>query len=49
VLPASAAERIPGVAVVKVTSPRLIYRTELLHGSIAVGSPAAALAAAFAR
>jgi DNA-binding transcriptional LysR family regulator len=49
VLPAPAAERIPGVAVVRVTSPRLIHRTELLHGSIAVGSPAAALAAALAR
>jgi hypothetical protein len=29
-------------------SPRLVHRTELLHGSIGAGSPAAALAALLA-
>jgi DNA-binding transcriptional LysR family regulator len=43
VLPARAAERFPGVASVPVTAPRLVHRTELLHGSLAAGSPAAAL------
>jgi DNA-binding transcriptional LysR family regulator len=46
VLPVPAAERFPGVAAVPVTSPRLVHRTELLHGSIDAGSPAAALASA---
>lgn len=41
--------RVPGVAAVPVTSPRLVHRTELLHGSIGAGSPAAAFAAALAR
>jgi DNA-binding transcriptional LysR family regulator len=44
VLPGPAAERLPGVASVPVTSPRLVHRTELLHGSVGAGSPAEALA-----
>ncbi len=44
-LPGPTAERFPGVARVPVISPRLVHRTELLHGSVAAGSPAAALAA----
>jgi hypothetical protein len=32
------------VASVPITAPRLVHRTELLHGSIGGGSPAAALA-----
>jgi DNA-binding transcriptional LysR family regulator len=44
VLPARAAGRFPGVASVPVTAPRLVHRTELLHGSLAAGSAAAALA-----
>jgi DNA-binding transcriptional LysR family regulator len=43
VLPGPAAGRFPGVASVPVTAPRLVHRTELLHGSLAAGSPAAAL------
>jgi len=45
VLPGPAAERFPGVASVPITSPRLVHRTELLHGSVGPGSPAAALVA----
>jgi DNA-binding transcriptional LysR family regulator len=48
VLPGPAAERFPGVAQVPITSPRLVHRTELLHGSIGAGSPAAALATVLA-
>jgi DNA-binding transcriptional LysR family regulator len=48
-LPGPAAQRFPGPAKVPVTSPRLIHRTELLHGSIGADSPAAALAAILAR
>jgi DNA-binding transcriptional LysR family regulator len=43
VLPERAAGSFPGVASVPVTAPRLVHRTELLHGSLAAGSPAAAL------
>src|SRR5260221_604208 len=44
VLPGPAAGQFPGVAGVPITLPRLVHRTELLHGSIGAGSPAAALA-----
>ena len=44
-LPGPTAERFPGVARVPVMSPRLVHRTELLHGSVRAGSPAAALVA----
>jgi DNA-binding transcriptional LysR family regulator len=44
VLPAPAAGHFPGVVSVPITAPRLVHRTELLHGSAAPGSPAAALA-----
>ncbi|GAA1615245.1 LysR family transcriptional regulator [Kribbella sancticallisti] len=44
VLPASAAAGVATVAAVAVESPRLVHRTELLHGHID-GSAAAALAA----
>jgi DNA-binding transcriptional LysR family regulator len=44
-LPGTTAERFPGVARVPVMSPRLVHRTELLHGSVGAGSPAAALVA----
>ena len=47
-LPGPAAQRFPGAAKVPVTSPRLIHRTELLHGSIGADSPAAVLAAILA-
>jgi DNA-binding transcriptional LysR family regulator len=43
-LPESAVRR-PGVAAVPVTTPRLGYRTELVHLALAAGSPAARLAA----
>ena len=45
VLPVRSADHFPGVAPVPMASPRLVHRTELLHGSIGAGSPAAALAA----
>ncbi len=48
-LPGPAAERFAGVAKVPVTSPRLIHRTEMLHGSIGADSPAVALAAILTR
>jgi DNA-binding transcriptional LysR family regulator len=44
-LPRSAVEGVTGVVAVPLSSPRLIHRTELLHGSLA-GTPAAALATA---
>jgi DNA-binding transcriptional LysR family regulator len=48
VVPGPAAERYPGVASVPITAPRLVHRTELLHGSVGAGSPAAALASLLA-
>ncbi|WP_067170013.1 LysR family transcriptional regulator [Microtetraspora niveoalba] len=45
ILPAAAAAGRPGVRAVPVTSPRLVHRTELLHGRVA-GPAAAALVAA---
>jgi DNA-binding transcriptional LysR family regulator len=48
VLPRPSAEPFPGVAGMPVTSPRLVHRTELLHGIIGAGSAAAALAAVLA-
>ena len=48
VVPAAATERYPGVASIPITAPRLVHRTELLHGSIDAGSPAAALASLLA-
>jgi DNA-binding transcriptional LysR family regulator len=43
-LPVSASRRFPEVVAVPITTPRLVHRTELLHGSLGPGSPAAALA-----
>jgi DNA-binding transcriptional LysR family regulator len=48
VLPGPAAARFAEVASVPVTAPRLVHRTELLHGSVGAGSPAAALASVLA-
>lgn len=48
VLPGPAAGRFGGVAPVPITAPRLVHRTELLHGSTGPGSPAATLAALLA-
>lgn len=44
-LPRPALDGVPGVCAVPVTSPRLVHRTEVLHGT-APGGPAALLAAA---
>ena len=41
-----AAQRLPGVTSVPITSPRLVHRTELLHGALRPGSPAAVLVTA---
>ncbi|MGR3934028.1 LysR family transcriptional regulator [Streptomyces sp. BRA346] len=43
-LPHTAAENAPGIAAIPLTAPRLIHRTELLHGP-AVNGPARTLAA----
>ena len=43
-LPHTAAEAAPGIATIPLTAPRLIHRTELLHGP-AVDGPARTLAA----
>jgi DNA-binding transcriptional LysR family regulator len=48
-LPEPAAGRLPGVRAVSITSPRLLYRTELLHGSTGPGSPIETLATALGR
>jgi DNA-binding transcriptional LysR family regulator len=44
-LPGPVAGRLAGVRAVPVTSPRLLYRTELLHGSTPPDSPVETLAA----
>ncbi|MGW6914136.1 LysR family transcriptional regulator [Kitasatospora sp. NPDC054939] len=44
VLPQPAAAGAPGVVAVPVRTPRLVHRTELVHGSLPAGGPAALLA-----
>ncbi|MGW2249666.1 LysR family transcriptional regulator [Kitasatospora sp. NPDC001660] len=47
-LPPSALDAVPGVVAVPITAPRLVHRTELVHGSLPEG-PAALLARELAR
>ncbi|MEV0091652.1 LysR family transcriptional regulator [Streptomyces sp. NPDC050738] len=49
VLPATVAEALPGTVAIRIVTPRIAHRTEVLHTRLGEGGPARALIAALAQ